>query len=62
MKTFTPGSTTGNNGGIDQQVSPTGKPVSNFVTVPDHRPLPPTTKPGHTWQPMKITPPNKRSK
>lgn len=55
-----PGSNTGNQGGIYQQVSPSGKPVPNYVTVPDHRPLPPTTKPAHTWKPVKITPSSDR--
>jgi hypothetical protein len=55
-----PGSNTGNSGGIFQQVTPSGKPVPNYVTVPDHRQLPPTTKPGHTWAPVKVTPPSKR--
>jgi hypothetical protein len=52
----TPGSNTGSSGGIYQEVRSTGKPVSNFATVPDNRPLPPTTKPGHLWKPVKITP------
>lgn len=55
-----PGQNTGNQGGIFQQVTPTGKPVGNYVAVPDHRPLPPTTKPGHTWKPVVTTPNNKR--
>lgn len=55
-----PGSNTGNQGGIFQQVSPTGIPRPNYVTVPDHRPMPPTTKPGDSWVPLKITPDSKR--
>jgi len=55
-----PGQNTGKKGGIFQQVSPSGKPVSNYVTVPDNRPLPPTTKAGHVWVPVAITPNNKR--
>lgn len=55
-----PGQNSGNQGGIFQQVTPTGKPVSNYVTVPDNRPLPPTTKPGHTWKPVVTTPNSKR--
>lgn len=55
-----PGSNTGTGGGIFQQVGPKGGKQSNFTTVPDHRPLPPTTKPGHTWVPVKMTPDSKR--
>lgn len=55
-----PGTNTGNGGGIFQQVSPAGKPQPNYVTVPDHKPLPPTTKPGHVWSPLKVTPDSKR--
>ncbi len=55
-----PGQNTGTQGGIFQQVTPTGKPVSNYVTVPDHKPLPPTTKPGHQWNQIVITPNSKR--
>ena len=55
-----PGTDTGNAGGIFQQVTPGGKPVPNFATVPDHRPLPPTTKPGHTWSQVSKTPNSKR--
>lgn len=59
-KTQKPGTDTGNAGGIFQQVTPGGKPVSNYVTVPDHKPLPPTTKPGHTWTQVSKTPNSKR--
>jgi antitoxin (DNA-binding transcriptional repressor) of toxin-antitoxin stability system len=55
-----PGQNSGNQGGIFQQVTTTGKPVANYVTVPDNRPLPPTTKPGHTWKPVATTPNSKR--
>jgi hypothetical protein len=55
-----PGTSTGESGGIFQEVGPRGRPVPNHVTVPDHRPLPPTTRPGHTWKPIQVTPPNKR--
>lgn len=55
-----PGQSTGNQGGIYQQVGPQGGKQPNFVTVPDHRPMPPTTKPGHGWAPMKVTPNSKR--
>lgn len=55
-----PGSNTGNQGGIYQEVGPKGGTKPNFATVPDHKPLPPTTKPGHTWAPVKLTPDSKR--
>lgn len=56
----TPDSNTGKQGGIFQEVTPSGKPVSNFATVADNRPLPPTTKPGNVWVPNKTTPSSKR--
>lgn len=55
-----PGSNTGTDGGIFQEVSPAGKPQHNYATVPDHRPIPPTTKPGNTWKPVKRTPDSDR--
>lgn len=55
-----PGQSTGKQGGIYQQVGPQGGKQPNFVTVPDHRPMPPTTKPGHGWAPVKVTPNSKR--
>lgn len=55
-KTIKPGSNTGKQGGIFQEVGPHGGPKNNFAAVPDNRPLPPTSKPGATWKPVKITP------
>ncbi|SHM15399.1 hypothetical protein SAMN05216428_11566 [Nitrosospira sp. Nsp11] len=55
-----PGSSTGNDGGIFQQVGPRGGKQPNFATVPDNKPLPPTTQPGHTWVPVQTTPDSKR--
>ena len=55
-----PGTNTGSNGGIYRQVSPTGVKRDNFVTVADHKPLPPTTKPGEGWTQVKRTPDSKR--
>jgi hypothetical protein len=55
-----PGSNTGNQGGIFQEVGPKGGKIPNYVAVPDNKPLPPTTKPGHGWDPVKTTPNNKR--
>ncbi|MES2942528.1 MAG: hypothetical protein V4772_06635 [Pseudomonadota bacterium] len=51
-----PGENTGNQGGIYQEIGPRGGRQPNFTTVPDRRQLPPTTKPGHTWIPTKVTP------
>lgn len=55
-----PGQNTGKNGGIYQQVGPKGGLKPNYVTVPDNKPLPPTTTPGSEWKPVKITPDSKR--
>jgi hypothetical protein len=55
-----PGQSTGKQGGIYQEVGPKGGPRPNFSTVPDHRPLPPTTQPGHGWKPVQVTPNSKR--
>ena len=55
-----PGANTGNEGGIYQQQGPKGGLMPNYVTVADHKPMPPTTKPGHTWKPLKVTPDSKR--
>jgi hypothetical protein len=55
-----PGENTGSNGGIYQEVGPRGGKLPNYTTVPDNRQLPPTTKPGHAWVPVKVTPNSKR--
>ena len=55
-----PGHNTGRQGGIFQEQGPRGGKLPNYVAVPDNKPLPPTTKPGHTWDPVKVTPPSKR--
>lgn len=55
-----PGTSTGNQGGIYQEVGPKGGAKPNFATVPDHKPLPPTSAPGHAWTPLKVTPNSKR--
>jgi hypothetical protein len=55
-----PGQNTGKQGGIFQQLNTNGTPVSNYVTVADHKPLPPTSKPGHTWASIVTTPNSKR--
>ena len=53
---YKPGQNTGKQGGVFQQVNTVGNPVSNYATVADNKPLPPTTKPGHTWKPVVTTP------
>ena len=55
-----PGTSTGNQGGIYQEIGPKGSPRPNYATVPDNKPLPPTTTPGSTWKPLKVTPDSKR--
>jgi len=55
-----PGQSTGNQGGIYQEVGPKGGTKPNYATVADHKPLPPTTQPGHAWTPVKVTPGSKR--
>ena len=55
-----PGQNTGKNGGIYQEVGPRGGNKPNYTTVPDNKPLPPTTKPGHGWEPVHVTPDSKR--
>lgn len=55
-----PGSNTGKTGGIFQEVGSRGGKQPNFVAVPDRRPLPPTTKPGHGWVSVKVTPDSHR--
>lgn len=60
MPTKKPGENTGQNGGIYREVGPRGGQKDNWATVPDHKPLPPTTKPGHTWEQVKKTPDSKR--
>ena len=55
-----PGTNTGNGGGIFQETGPKGGKVQNYSTVPDNKPLPPTTKPGNTWNPVKKTPDSHR--
>lgn len=58
--TLKPGQQTGNRGGIYQEVGPRGGKQPNYAAVPDGRQLPPTTKPGHGWVPVKVTPDSRR--
>ena len=55
-----PGQSTGNRGGIFQEVGPNGGLKPNYSTVADNKPPPPTSKPGHGWAPVKVTPSSKR--
>lgn len=56
----TPGSNTGNNGGIYRERGPRGGLRDNYATVPDNKPLPPTTTPGATWIRTNRTPDSNR--
>lgn len=58
--TLKPGDNTGKHGGIYQQVGPRGGEQPNYATIPDDHKAPPTTKPGHVWRPVKITPDSQR--
>lgn len=55
-----PGSNTGRNGGIFQEVGPRGGRRDNYAAVPDNRPLPPTTTPGAGWVRTTRTPDSNR--
>jgi len=55
-----PGQTTGSNGGIFREQGPRGGMRDNFTTVPDNRQMPPTSKPGSVWVPVKRTPDSHR--
>jgi hypothetical protein len=57
-----PGTNVGNQGGIYQEVGPNGGKKPNYATVADNHKLPPTTTPGNSWKPAKITPDSKRGK
>lgn len=55
-----PGSNTGSNGGIWQEIGPRGGEKPNYATVPDNTTLPPTTQPGHQWREIQRTPDSER--
>ncbi len=59
-KEFKPGENTGKGGGIFQEVGPRGGERDNFATVPDNRPLPPTSSSGSTWKRIDRTPDSHR--
>lgn len=55
-----PGQNTGKNGGIYREVGPRGGKTDNYSTVRDNQKMPPTQKPGNSWEPVKKTPDSKR--
>lgn len=55
-----PGANSGNRGGIYREVGPRGGNTENYTTVRDNERFPPTSKPGSTWKPVKVTPDSKR--
>lgn len=55
-----PGQSTGKDGGIYQEVGPRGGRKENWAAVPDNKPMPPTTKPGHKWEQVTKTPDSNR--
>jgi hypothetical protein len=54
------GDNSGKQGGIYQEVGPRGGKKENFATIADDKTAPPTSKPGHTWEPVQITPDSKK--
>lgn len=59
-KEYKPGEITGKDGGIFQEIGPRGGEYENYATVPDQRPLPPTSSPGSTWKRIDRTPDSHR--
>ena len=59
-KTLRPGENSGKNGGIYREKGPRGGSTDNYTTVPDNHRMPPTSKPGSSWTPVKRTPDSKR--
>jgi hypothetical protein len=55
-----PGSNTGKNGGIYQEVGPRGSQKDNYATVKDNDKLPLIIQPGNEWKLIKRTPDSKR--
>ena len=49
--TKTPGTNTGKQGGIFQEIGPRGGSRPNYTTVPDNRPLPSAS----TWQERRLS-------
>ena len=55
-----PGSNTGRDGGIFQEVGPRGGRYENFATVRDNERLPPTSEAGRGWINIRRTPNSNR--
>ncbi len=55
-----PGSNTGRDGGIFQEVGPRGGRYDNYTTVRDNERMPPTSQPGRGWVPVRRTPDSSR--
>lgn len=55
-----PGESSGNNGGIYQEVGPRGGRRPNYSTIPDGKTAPPTSKPNSSWEQVNRTPDSKR--
>ncbi len=51
-----PGQSSGRDGGTSPEVGPRGGQRPNFTTVPNNRPMPPTSKPNSKWGPVRTTP------
>lgn len=54
-----PGTNSGRDGGIYQEIGPRGGPKPNYTTVPDNTTFPPTRRPGHGWSEINRTPDSK---
>lgn len=55
-----PGQSSGNNGGIYQEIGPRGGAKPNYTTIPDNTTAPPTSKPNSSWKPIHRTPNSNR--
>ncbi|ERS12020.1 hypothetical protein Q673_02850 [Marinobacter sp. EN3] len=55
-----PGQSSGRDGGIYRETGPRGGSTDNWATVPDNKPLPPTSKPGNSWHRVRRTPDSNR--
>lgn len=51
-----PGTNSGKTGSICQEVGPKGGPKNNYATIPENTTVPPTSKRGGIWVPIKKTP------
>lgn len=55
-----PGSNSGKNGGIYQEVGPRGGKKENYSTIADNKVAPPTSKPNSSWEQVNRTPNSKK--